>query len=150
MKSYRQMAAALGALLIIMGGTAYAAPQTANWTVAANTYDDGRTITGKPDYDSNPGPGDTDINNDGRNDMQQIQNKASEIGTTLENGARKLGNEAQKQVDKIDNNLPDLNDRDVVNRPWFTWMLIGIGALMLLMIVTSMISRRRRYHYRRH
>ncbi|HEY9839404.1 MAG TPA: hypothetical protein V6D23_03030 [Candidatus Obscuribacterales bacterium] len=117
-----------------------------------------QTLTGRQDYDTHPGPGDTDINNDGKNDMEQIQQKLGPIGDKieqklgpvgdkLEDGTKKAGKWAEQQVDKLSNQLPDPNDIEVKQDLWGNWMIIGLIALVLLAVIIGVARRRRTVYY---
>ena len=91
------------------------------------------------------------MNNDGRKDLDQIQQKSSEIGQSLENATRDLGQKAGQQVDRLDTTLPDLNDLDRNWSGWGSWLIIGLVALVIIVTIAAALRRKRTwrtYHYR--
>ncbi len=111
-----------------------------------------QTLTGRPDRDSHPGPGDTDINNDGKNDLQQIQSEASKLGNTLDRETQKVGRQTEAQLDKLGNEArgvaADLDDADVMGTPVTTWLIVAAVILMLAALVFAATRRRRTVYYR--
>lgn len=118
-----------------------------SFQIAAN-----ETLTGRPDLDSHPGPGDTDINNDGKNDLQQIEKEAGQWGNVLQRETEKFENRAQTELNRAGDRAQavaqDLDDADVTRSPIMTWLVIALIVLALAAIVFAATRRRRRTVYR--
>lgn len=144
----------LGLLLAISAG--FAGPALAQeLTLAAN-----QTLTGRPDFDSHPGPGDTDINNDGQNDLEQIKQQAKAVGSELESQTREMGQQAESQLNQLGDkakqglnrveqelNQVDFNDAET-SQNWLVWILVALVAVVVIATV-YISSRRRIVYYRR-
>lgn len=144
-------------LLLVMGTTGTAMTASAamedSYRLAAN-----QTLTGRPDYDSHPGPGDTDINNDGKKDLDQINQGAKTLGQDIDQKARDLGYRTEVQLDRLGDKAGkdldqlgrevkqlDLNDADSLLGPrWQTWVLLGLLAVAVVAMLYAASHRRRR------